>query len=61
MIIGLSTAIGPSFYGVLFDLSGSYRLPMLMAALLNCAATAIIVAGQRHVVGSTSGLKAPLL
>jgi len=35
MIIGLSTAIGPSFYGVLFDLSGSYGLPMMMAAALN--------------------------
>jgi len=47
MIIGLSTAIGPSFYGVLFDLSGSYRLPMLMAAALNCAAAGIILAWQR--------------
>lgn len=47
MIIGLSTAIGPSFYGVLFDLSGSYKLPMLMAAALNCAAAVVILAGQR--------------
>jgi MFS family permease len=52
MPIGLCTAIGPSFYGALFDASGGYALPMIMAAVLNAGAAAIILFGRRS--GRTS-------
>ncbi len=46
MPIGLCTAIGPSFYGALFDASGGYAIPMVMAAILNAGAAAIILFGR---------------
>lgn len=52
MPIGLCTAIGPSFYGALFDASGGYAMPMIMAAVLNTGAAVIILFGRRS--GSTS-------
>lgn len=47
LAIGLCTALGPSFYGALFELSGGYSVPMGLAALLNVGAAAIILRGKR--------------
>lgn len=45
--IQLATALGPGFYGVLHDLSGSYRAPLLLAAVLDVVACAVILIGGR--------------
>jgi MFS family permease len=47
MAIGLCTAIGPSFYGTMYELAGGYPIPMGLAAGLNACAAAIIVLGRR--------------
>ena len=47
LISGLCAAIGPSFYGTLFELSGGYSVPMGLAALLNTGAAVIILRGRR--------------
>jgi cyanate permease len=41
------TALGPGFYGVLHDVCGSYRVPLLMAAALDIAAAVVVVASRR--------------
>ncbi len=46
MAIGLCTAIGPSFYGTLYQLFGGYPVPMILAAALNACAAAIIMLGK---------------
>lgn len=46
MAIGLCTAMGPSFYGGLYELFGGYLVPMALAAMLNAGAAAIIVLGN---------------
>ena len=38
MPIGLCTAVGPTFYGTLFDAFGGYRVSMATASLLNAGA-----------------------
>jgi MFS family permease len=47
MAIGLCTALGPSFYGALFEISGGYSVPMGLAALMNTGAAVIILRGKR--------------
>jgi MFS family permease len=47
MVIGFCTAIGPSFYGTMFELFGGYPVPMILAACLNACAAAIIMFGRR--------------
>lgn len=49
MPIGLCSAVGPSFYGTLFEVSGGYSAPMALAALLNTCAAAIIFLGIRYI------------
>jgi cyanate permease len=46
MIIGLLSCLGPSLYGWLHDLSGSYRLPFLAAAAIEVMATVVILYGR---------------
>jgi MFS family permease len=46
MVIGFCTAIGPSFYGTMFELFGGYPVPMFLAALLNACAAAAIMLGR---------------
>jgi MFS family permease len=46
MAIGLCTAIGPSFYGTLYELFGGYPVSMILAAALNACAAAIIMLGK---------------
>ena len=43
MFMQLVSALGPGFFGLLFDLSGSYRLPLAIAVLMNIAAALMIV------------------
>ncbi|MBS0223554.1 MAG: MFS transporter [Proteobacteria bacterium] len=43
--IQLATAIGPSFYGLLRDLSGGYSAPLLLAAALDIVACIVILKG----------------
>ena len=47
MVIQLATAVGPSFYGLLRDWSGSYRLPLVLVALLDVAASIVLLSGRR--------------
>ncbi len=47
MAIQLATAVGPSFYGLLHDWSGSYRLPLVLVALLDLAASIVLLSGRR--------------
>ena len=47
MVIGFCTAIGPSFYGTMFELFGGYPVPMFLAAVLNVCAAAVITLGKR--------------
>jgi cyanate permease len=41
------SAMGPAFFGLLYDLSGSYRLPLGLAALLNIIAAIVIMIGRQ--------------
>ena len=45
--IQLGTALGPGFYGLLHDASGSYRLPLLLAAAMDLLAGIIIAIGRQ--------------
>ena len=47
VIIQFATALGPSFYGLLHELSGGYRMPLLLAAALDIIACAVILTGSR--------------
>jgi MFS family permease len=44
--IQLGTSLGPDFYGLLHDASGSYRLPLLLAAGMDFLAGIIIAIGR---------------
>ncbi len=47
MLIQIMSAMGPAFFGVLHDLSGSYQLPLGLAAVLNVVAAIVIIAGRK--------------
>ena len=47
MLIQIMSAMGPAFFGVLHDVSGSYQLPLGLAALLNIVAATVILAGRK--------------
>lgn len=44
-VIQLATALGPSFYGLLHDASGGYRVPLLLAAAVDIGAALVVLAG----------------
>lgn len=44
--IQLMAAIGPSFYGLLHDASGSYRPALLLAAVIDVTAAVIVLTGR---------------
>ena len=48
MLIQIMSAMGPAFFGVLHDLSGSYQLPLGLAALLNIVAAMVVMAGRKR-------------
>lgn len=46
MLMQLMSALGPAFFGFLFDLSGGYQLPLGLAAGLNVLAAAFVMRGR---------------
>ena len=48
MLIQIMSAMGPAFFGVLHDLSGSYQLPLGLAAILNVVAAIVIMTGRKR-------------
>ncbi len=52
--IQLVTALGPSFYGVLYDVFGSYRVPLMIAAGLDVFAASVAVVGRARPVGTVA-------
>jgi MFS family permease len=44
-LIQLATGLGPSFYGLLHDAFGGYRVPLLLAAAVDLVAAAVVVTG----------------
>lgn len=49
-VIQLATALGPSFYGLLHDACGGYRMPLLLAATVDIGAALIVLAGKAKAV-----------
>ncbi|MCW5735453.1 MAG: MFS transporter [Enhydrobacter sp.] len=49
-VIQLAIALGPSFYGLLHDASGNYRLPLLLAAAIDVGAALVVLAGSAKAV-----------
>jgi len=47
MIMQLMSAMGPGVFGLLFDWSGNYRLPLAIASLMNLIAAAIVLRGRK--------------
>jgi len=47
MLMQLMSSFGPAFFGVLYDLSGGYQLPLGLAAGLNFFAAAVIMRGKQ--------------
>jgi cyanate permease len=52
-IIQLVTALGPSFFGVLHEMSSSYQLPLLIAAVLDVIAAIVVWSGRAALTSST--------
>jgi MFS family permease len=49
-VIQLATALGPSFYGLLHDAFGGYRVPLLLAATVDIGAALVVLAGKARAV-----------
>ena len=49
-VIQLATALGPSFYGLLHDAFGGYRVPLLLAATVDVGAAFVVLAGKARAV-----------
>lgn len=47
-LMQVMSAMGPAFFGLLRDLSGSYQLPLALAAAMNFAAAIIVMAGRKE-------------
>jgi len=47
MIMQLMSAMGPGVFGLLFDWSGNYRLPLAIASLMNLIAAVIVLRGRK--------------
>ncbi len=45
-VIQLATALGPSFYGLLHDAFGDYRVPLLLAATVDIGAALVVLVGR---------------
>jgi cyanate permease len=48
--IQLATALGPSFYGLLYDAFGSYGPALIMAAALDVTAATVVIFGRRKLL-----------
>jgi MFS family permease len=56
-IIQVATALGPSFYGLLREISSSYQLPLLIAAGLDVVAAIVVWSGRARL--TTASLSCP--
>ena len=45
-VIQLATGVGPSFYGLLHDAFGGYRVPLLLASAMDLVAVGAVLAGR---------------
>jgi len=54
MLMQLMSSLGPAFFGVLYDLSGGYQLPLGLAAGLNFFAAAVVMRGRHTSTKETS-------
>jgi MFS family permease len=54
MLMQLMSSLGPAFFGVLYDLSGGYQLPLGLAAGLNFFAAFVIMRGRHSSTRETS-------
>ncbi len=54
MLMQIMSAMGPTFFGVLYDLSGGYQWPLGLAAGLNFFAAACIVRGRNTLTKESS-------
>ncbi|MDO9024032.1 MFS transporter [Zwartia sp.] len=54
MLMQIMSAMGPAFFGVLYDLSGGYQLPLGLAAVLNFFAAAVIMRGRNTLTKESS-------
>jgi len=48
-VIQLATALGPTFYGLLHDAFGGYRVPLLLAATVDIGAALVVLSGRARV------------
>jgi cyanate permease len=55
-LIQLATGLGPSFYGLLHDAFGGYRVPLLLAAAADLIAAAVVVTGGTAAAGPLKSL-----
>jgi MFS family permease len=53
-VIQLGMGLGPGFYGLLHDASGSYRVPFLLAAAADLVAALVVSAGAARAVSLQS-------
>jgi cyanate permease len=54
MLMQMMSALGPAFFGVLYDFSGGYQLPLGLAAGLNFFAAFVIMRGRHLSLKETS-------
>jgi cyanate permease len=46
-LMQLMSAMGPAFFGLMRDASGSYQLPLALAAVMNFAAAVIVLSARQ--------------
>ena len=49
-LMQLMSAMGPAFFGLMRDASGSYQLPLALATVMNFLAAAFVMAGRQKTV-----------
>jgi len=52
-VIQLGMALGPGFYGLLYDAFGGYRVPLLLAAAADLVAAAVVSIGAAKAAGQS--------
>jgi MFS family permease len=53
-VIQLAIALGPSFYGLLHDAFGGYRVPLLLAATVDIGAAVVVFSGKARASGKAN-------
>jgi len=47
MVMQILSAMGPSFFGILYDMAGNYQLPLALAGLMNFMAAGVVLLGRK--------------